>query len=239
MPASRREFLQLSGAALVAARFHPAMARRRAGRRVLFQGDSITDAGRDRSIAGPNDVRALGAGYPLLLAAALRNRYPALDPQVFNRGISGNTVTDLTARWQTDTLDLQPDLLSILIGVNDIWHTRSGNYHGTVERYRTGYGALLANTRAALPSVTMVVLEPFVLVTGAVSADWFPEFDDYRAAAKTVAHDAHATFVPLHDMFQHLARQAPPSYWLRDGVHPTLAGHQAIAARWMEKVKLH
>ncbi len=209
-----------------------------APRRILFQGDSITDAGRNRSIAGPDDFRALGTGYPLLLAAALRDRYPRLDPQVFNRGVSGNTVTDLAARWQTDTIALAPDLLSILIGVNDIWHTRTGDYHGTAAMYHDGYAALLSSTRRALPDARLVVLEPFVLVTGSVSADWFPEFDQYRAAARQMAHDARATFVPLHGMFQQLAKQAPPSYWLVDGVHPTLAGHEAIAAQWLKAVRL-
>ncbi len=240
MSPSRRDFLQ-QGTAALACTVLPAMRRRaaaRSSRRVLFQGDSITDAGRDRAVTGPNDPRGLGDGYPMLLAAELDRRYPALAPEVLNRGVSGNTVTDLVARWQADTIALAPDVLSILIGVNDIWHTRTGSYHGTVEKYRDGYAALLTATRQALPAVRLVILEPFVLVTGAVSADWFPEFDRYRDAARQVARGARATFIPLHDMFQQLAKQAPPSYWLRDGVHPTLAGHQAIAGEWIRAVRL-
>lgn len=205
---------------------------------LLFQGDSITDCSRDRSVTGANDARALGTGYPLLLAGTLRDRYPKRDLQVFNRGVSGNTVTDLEARWSADTLALRPDVLSILIGVNDIWHTLMGQYGGTPEKYETGYHALLDATRTALPSLKLIVMEPFVLRTGAVTNAWFPEFNQFRAAARRVATATQATFVPLHDMFQQLAKSAPPSYWLVDGVHPTVAGHAAIARQWMATVKL-
>ena len=205
---------------------------------LLFQGDSITDCGRDRAIAAANDPRALGTGYPLLLAGALRDRYPERDLQVFNRGVSGNTVDDLHARWTADAIDLKPAVLSILIGVNDKWHTLMGTYKGTAEKYEAGYHALLDSTRTALPGTRLVVMEPFVLKTGAVTDAWFPDFDNYRAAARRVAEGAKATFVPLHDMLQDLARKAPPTYWAADGVHPTVAGHAAIARQWLDRVKI-
>ena len=208
------------------------------GSTLLFQGDSITDCSRDRSLAAANNPRALGTGYPLLLAGMLRERYPARDLQVLNRGVSGNTVDDLLARWDRDTVQLKPDMLSILIGVNDIWHTLSGGYSGTPEKYEAGYRGLLEQTRAALPGLKIVILEPFVLRTGAVSDAWFPQFDRYRAAAQRVAKGAGATFIPLHVMFQDLAKKTSPAYWAADGVHPTVAGHAAIARRWIETVKL-
>jgi lysophospholipase L1-like esterase len=105
---------------------------------VLFQGDSITDCGRDRSIQAANDARALGTGYPLLLAGALRERNLDRDLQVFNRGVSGNTVDDLHARWAADAINIKPGVLSILIGVNDKWHTLMGTYSGTAEKYEAG-----------------------------------------------------------------------------------------------------
>lgn len=205
---------------------------------ILFQGDSITDVGRDRAHGTPNNQDGLGGGYPLFVAAALRDRYPKRDLAISNRGVSGNTVTDLTARWDTDTLALRPDLLSILIGVNDLWHTLDGNYDGTPEKYHAGYRSLIESTRTALPGVKLVILEPFALKTGAVTDKWFPEFDAFRAAAKDVAHAAHVTWIPLHDNFQKLARDTGPSYWLGDGVHPTLAGHAEIARRWIDAVKI-
>jgi lysophospholipase L1-like esterase len=238
MHSSRRAFVAASAAARIRAPRAMARVARPRPRIILFQGDSITDVGRDRKQNDAGNRAGLGGGYPLLVAAALRERDAERDLQIFNRGVSGNTVPDLQARWQTDTLGLKPDLLSILIGVNDIWHTRTGDYHGTPEKYETEYEKLLTTTRAALPGVRLMILEPFVLRTGAVSDDWFPEFDRYRNAARRIAHGAHATFIPLHDMFQNLARKTGPAYWLADGVHPTLAGHEAIARRWLEGVKL-
>ncbi len=233
---SRREFLAAaSGIVATAPTFRWRMA---PGATLLFQGDSITDAGRDRAIAAPNTASALGFGYPELLAGLLRDRYPARDLQVFNRGVSGNTVDDLRVRWDADTITMRPHVLSILIGVNDIWHTLMGNYHGTPEKYEAGYNELLGRTHTALPSVSVVVMEPFVLRVGAVDDKWFPAFDTYRAAARRVAKANHAIFVPLHDMFQGLAAKSTPAYWAADGVHPTLAGHAAIAERWMSRVKL-
>jgi lysophospholipase L1-like esterase len=205
---------------------------------VLFQGDSITDCGRDRGVTEPNKAEGLGTGYPLLVASQLLATHPEEDLRIFNRGASGNKVPDLESRWQSDTLDLRPDVLSILIGVNDLWHKLMGRYHGTVQEYETGYAALLERTKRVLPRVRLVVLEPFVLRCGVVDDAWFPEFDRRRAAAARVAQRAGATFVPLHAMFERLSRQAPPAYWAADGVHPTVAGHGAIADLWMQSVRL-
>jgi lysophospholipase L1-like esterase len=210
----------------------------RSGPIVLFQGDSITDCGRDRSIPAANDARALGTGYPLVVAGELRDRRSEHDFQVFNRGVSGNTVEDLQARWAHDTIEITPAVLSILIGVNDKWHTLMGTYAGTADKYEAGYRALVESTRAALPDTRIVIMEPFVLRTGVVKDDWFPDFDLYRAAARRVADDAKATFVPLHDMLQDLGRKTTPAYWAADGVHPTVAGHAAVARQWLARVKV-
>jgi lysophospholipase L1-like esterase len=199
---------------------------------VLFQGDSITDAGRDRKALGPNDPSALGRGYPCLLAAALLADHPRTQLKVYNRGISGNKVPDLAKRWQEDTLALRPNLLSILIGVNDIWHKLGGGYKGTVEDYETGYRALLERTLKELPGVRIVVCEPFVLRCGAVTDRWFPEFDQRRAVARKLARQLGLSLVPLQAMFDDATKDAPPPYWAGDGVHPTLAGHGLMAKTW-------
>ena len=240
----RREFVAAAGSAVGLAMTGEALrlprrdARPPAGATVLFQGDSITDCGRDRAAAEPNLARALATGYPLLVAARHLSEHPESGLRFYNRGVSGNTVPDLDARWQNDALDLRPDILSILIGVNDIWHTLNGTFHGTSEQYETGYAVLLEHTRSALPGVRLVVLEPFVLRTGAVTDAWFPDFDRRRAAAARVAARAGATFIPLHDMFQRLAARTGPEFWAADGVHPTVAGHGAIAREWLDRVKL-
>ncbi len=235
---SRREFVRTAGA-LIGASLLPSVVRAETSRRaraegsvVLFQGDSITDSGRNRTNAAPNNAGALGTGYPLLVASAVLNEHPDAGLQFFNRGVSGDKVPDLDQRWETDTLALKPDVLSILVGVNDFWHKLLNGYTGTVSDYEEQYNALLDRTRTALPSVRFIILEPFVLRTGAVTAQWFPEFDQRRAAAERVATRAKATFLPLQSMFDDLATKAPPAYWAADGVHPTPAGHAAIAARW-------
>src|SRR5467141_763040 len=195
-------------------------------------------AGRNRDSAEPNAASALGTGYPLLVASAVLAARPASGLRFYNRGISGNKVPDLQQRWTTDTVDLHPDVLSILIGVNDFWHKLDHGYNGTVQDYEQQYTALLDETRRGVPRVQLIVLEPFVLRTGAVDARWFPEFDQRRAAAARVATHARATFVPLQSIFDQRVRTAPPEYWAADGVHPTPAGHAVIAEHWRRAARL-
>ncbi len=205
---------------------------------LLFQGDSITDAGRSREKEGAaNDQSGLGVGYAWLAAAELLVDRPKAGLQIYNRGISGNKVFQLAERWDKDCLAIKPNLLSILIGVNDIWHTLGGNYQGTVEIYERDYRALLERTRKALPNVKLVICEPFVLRCGAVTEKWFPEFDNYRAAAKRVAEHFHATFVPFQAMFDEAVKYAPPEHWAKDGVHPSASGAALMAHEWVRKVE--
>jgi lysophospholipase L1-like esterase len=206
------------------------------GDTVLFQGDSITDAGRKRDQgAQPNHQPALGGGYAWMAASQLLVGRDD-DLKIFNRGISGHKVHQLADRWQPDCLDLKPDVLSILIGVNDIWHLLNGNYDGTVEIYENDYHALLKRTKAALPKVTLVVCEPFVLRCGAVNEKWFPAFDGYRAAARRVAEAAGALFVPFQSMFDTAVKFAPPEHWAKDGVHPSAFGNSLMAHAWLKAV---
>jgi len=239
---TRRELLATLAAAPLAAELasaSPAAPRPllEEGDLVLFQGDSITDAGRSREREGEaNDRAALGNGYALLAAAGMHCALPAAKLRFHNRGISGNKVFQLAERWQKDCLDLAPDVLSILIGVNDIWHKRGGHYDGTLERYEEDYDALLTRTRAALPEVKLVVCEPFVLRCGAVDDSWFPEFDGYRAAARRVAESHGAAFVPFHSMFEDALAIGPPELWAGDGVHPSPAGAALMAQAWLRAV---
>ena len=198
----------------------------------------LTDAGRDRAAADPNVAHGLGSGYPLLVAAAALAAHPDRGLRFYNRGVSGNKVPDLAARWPSDTVALAPDVLSILIGVNDFWHTLTGGYTGTVDDYEHQYAALLDDTGRALPRARLIVLEPFVLRCGAVDERWFPEFDRRRAAAERIAQRAGATFVELQRVFDDLARKSTPQYWAADGVHPTPAGHAVIAERWRRAARL-
>ena len=207
------------------------------GDTILFQGDSITDAGRDRNRENnANDARALGTGYALFTASPLLADRADAGLKIYNRGISGNKVFQLAERWDKDCIALKPSVISILIGVNDIWHTLNGKYNGTVEIYERDYRALLERTQRELPGVRLVICEPFVLRCGAVNDRWFPEFDGYRTAARRVATDFHAVLVPFQAMFDEAVKVAQPQHWAADGVHPTLAGASLMARTWLATV---
>jgi lysophospholipase L1-like esterase len=205
---------------------------------ILFQGDSITDSGRNRDDSTFNNSRALGSGYPMLAGAELLEKYASFNLKVFNKGISGNKVYQLAERWDADCINLKPDILSILIGVNDIWHKLNGQYNGTVEIYRHDYIALLERTRKALPDVKLIICEPFAVPgVKAVDEKWYPEFYGYQKAAKEIADQFGATFIPYQKIYDEAQKQAPGVYWTGDGVHPTLAGAQLMAKAWLEVVK--
>lgn len=208
------------------------------GNVILFQGDSITDAGRNKEDNSYNSIRALGSGYAMLASAALLEKYASNDLKIYNKGISGNKVFQLAERWDRDCLDLKPDVVSILIGVNDIWHKLNGQYNGTVEIYRRDYIALLDRTKKALPNVKLIICEPFAVKgVKAVDDKWYPEFFEYQKAAREIAGQFGASFVPFQKVYDEAQKRAPGSYWTPDGVHASFAGAQLMAQAWMEAVK--
>jgi lysophospholipase L1-like esterase len=243
---SRRHFAAIGAATLAASQVGSKAAQAaesssasplKPGITLLFQGDSITDAGRSREGADkPNSQPALGNGYAWLAASQLLVDRPNDGIKIFNRGISGNKVPNLDERWQADCIDLQPNVLSILIGVNDIWRTFDRGEKGTAEIYEEGYHSLVKKTKSALPETTLVICEPFVLRCGAVTDAWFPKFDGYRTAAKRVAEQAGAIFVPFQTMFDEASKIAPPERWAGDGVHPSADGAALMAHTWRRVV---
>jgi len=209
------------------------------GSTILFQGDSITDAGRDKSAKAestPNMQPGFGHGYAWMAASSMLVGKHGGDLTIYNRGISGHKVPDLANRWKKDCIDLKPDVLSILIGVNDLWHKFSGRYKGTVESYESGYRKLLQSTKESLPDVKLVICEPFVLKCGAVDEKWFPVFDGYREVARKMADEQKAVFVPFQSMFDKAIQYAPPKHWAGDGVHPTPFGAALMASAWSKAV---
>ena len=205
---------------------------------ILFQGDSITDAGRqNRQKPKRNDQKSMGNGYASMATGSLLASDTSLNLSIFNRGISGNKVHQLDARWQRDCLDHKPDVLSILLGVNDIWHGLNGRYDGTVQKYEDDYMSLIDRTRKALPNVQIIICEPFVLKCGAVNEKWFPEFDHYREAARKVASKNSSVFVPFQEMFDRAIRYAPPQHWAADGVHPSAHGAALMADFWLQALR--
>lgn len=248
---SRRSFLKRLGLGSVAAVSIPAIvseayAGGKKGKKVslqkgdviLFQGDSITDAGRKKESKDVNDAVSLGRGYACEATSQLLVQHADKGLSVYNRGISGNKVYQLAERWDADCLQIKPNVLSILVGVNDYWHKHLGKYDGTLDTYRKDYDALLKRTREALPNVQLIIGEPYTVNhVKSVDDTWFPEFDEYRKVARELANTYDAVFVPYQDVYNKALEKAPGSYWTADGVHPTLAGAQLMAQAWLEAVK--
>jgi len=202
---------------------------------ILFQGDSITDAGRNRGNYYPNDGRGLGSGYAFQIIADLLGNNPAKALKCYNRGISGNKVYQLANRWDDDCLNLKPDVLSILIGVNDFWHTIPGSYGGTAKSYSDDFRTLLDRTKKALPDVKLIIGEPFAVKGGtAITSQWSKDFPDYQKYAKQIAKDYNAAFIPYQAVFDKALKTAPVTYWCPDGVHPSIGGAWLMKNAWLE-----
>lgn len=196
---------------------------------ILFQGDSITDTGRKKDKQEANQSDALGNGYAAMIAGEMLADYPDLGLQFYNRGISGNKVPDLAMRWEADTIKLKPAILSIMIGINDLWHTIAfgSKYKGTIKDYEDGYRRLIEQSRAAIPGVRIIICEPFELRKWA-------NFDPYRDVAKKLAEEMKLTFVPFHSLFMKAveSKGTDGKFWAWDGIHPTIAGHTLMRRAW-------
>ncbi|MCR2807094.1 SGNH/GDSL hydrolase family protein [Paenibacillus soyae] len=205
---------------------------------VLFQGDSITDGGRGRN----EDLNhILGHSYPYLIASRLANVHAEQRPRFINRGVSGDRVSDLYARWNEDAISLKPDVISILIGVNDAWRIMNRLPSGATDRFERAYRNLLQETKEVLPDAKLVLCEPFILQTGATAdnwSEWSSKLAEYRETVLALSREFDTLHVPLQDAFDRAAERTDAAYWLWDGVHPTAAGHALIADEWQSVVKL-
>jgi len=198
---------------------------------VLFQGDSITDAGRNREVNTD-----LGWGYPALIAAWFSALYPEKKVAFLNRGNSGNRAGDLRARWKEDTLDLKPNWVSILIGINDTWRRYDSDDPTSAKVFEENYRAILESTRRST-SAHLILCEPFLLPMPEDRAAWREDLDPKIAIARQLAREYQAIFVPLDGLFAAAAVQREMPFWLPDGVHPTTAGHALISQAWMKAVE--
>lgn len=200
--------------------------------RILFQGDSITDAGRVRE----NDDKA-GTGYPQLVKASLGFEFPG-KYEFINRGIGGNRVVDLYARIKKDIINLSPDVMSILIGVNDVWHEYGEEPNGVdADKYYKVYDMLIEEVKAALPDIKIMILEPFVLREYATDKKWDvfePEVKKRARMAKKISQKYNLPFIELQEGFDKLAETTGAGYWLSDGVHPSAMGHEYIKNEWIK-----
>ena len=205
--------------------------------KILFQGDSITDAGRKKEVDSSK-----GMGYPMLVAAKLGFDYPN-EYEFINRGISGNRVVDLYARIKQDFINLQPDYASIYIGVNDTWHEISGQNGVDTAKFEKIYTMLIEEVQAACPGIRLMLIAPYVLEgTATCNTEECPDRlnrfrTDVAEKAVVTCRLAEKFGLPLirrQPIFDEACKQAPPEYWAHDGVHPTPCGHELIKRAWLE-----
>ena len=205
--------------------------------KVLFYGDSITDAGRNRASA-INSLESLGFGYVRDVASALLGEDP-LKYEVIDRGISGNRIVDLYSRVKCDLWNLEPDVISILIGVNDVWHEVAYQNGVEIDRFEKVYRMLIEDTLKVLPNVKIIIMEPFVL-KGSATEEKYDEFlavKDYAKVCKKLAEEFNLPFLPLQDKFDEHAEKFGVKPCLSDGVHPNIHGARVIADEWLNLFK--
>jgi lysophospholipase L1-like esterase len=210
------------------------------GLTVLFQGDSITDGGRWREGSDLNHI--MGQSYPYLISSRLAYDNPRRQLRFINRGISGNTVADLLGRWQPDALDLKPDIVSVLIGVNDLDRFLQGDKNHAADQFDKRYRSLLSLTRDKLPKARLILWEPFLLPVGRIAAGWdrySSELAVRQKIVREIASDFSAEYIPCQQAFNNVLREAPAEYWIWDGIHPTPAGHELLAREGVRYCNAH
>jgi lysophospholipase L1-like esterase len=205
--------------------------------KILFQGDSITDAFRKPEEINP--AFQLGNGYAFLVAARLGARHPERRFEFINRGISGHTVQDVEKRWHADSLDHQPDLLSLLIGVNNIIRRKNGSKDIPDADVLASYRWMLEQMRVQNPRIRFLLMEPFLLEVGDVTAAWKAALKPIQEGIAEIASEFDAPLLPLQSLFDNALALAPAAYWAYDGIHPTHAGFQLIADAWLDTAERH
>lgn len=190
---------------------------------LLFQGDSVTDCGRDRSHTG-----SLGNGYVARIAESLSDSGEIL----INRGVSGDRVQQLDARWDADCVNLQPRVLTILIGINDVWRQFDSGLLLDLGVFETTYQRLI--DRASPATNRIILMEPFLIPAVPEKAPMRPFVDSVIQVVQTLARRNGLALVPLDGLFAAASSIEPPSHWAEDGIHPSSAGHRLIADAWLK-----
>ena len=219
--------------------------------KILFQGDSITDAFRKPEEINP--AYQLGNGYAFLVASHLGATRPDQGWEFVNRGVSGHKIADLAARWEADALQIAPDLLSLLAGVNEtlnfckyIHADASLSVEDKARRdaeafaqFQENYAWLLDSILERKPETKILLLEPFLLEVDVVTPYWREHLSRSRQAIARIAEERGLPLVSLQKIFDDACRRAPAAYWAYDGIHPTHAGARLIADAWLETAVRH
>ena len=193
---------------------------------ILFFGDSITDAGRNRK-----DSCSLGNGFVNLISARLFSRFPEKNLRLSNLGVSGNRMCQLEERFEQDVLQREPTLVSFLIGINDTWRRYDSEMVSPIPDFRDRYSKMV--NRLVERGIDVIICEPFLLPFPEDRRKWREDLDPRITATREIASEYKISFLPLDGTFAAAACRAPAQYWLHDGVHPTLAGHSLIAESWL------
>ncbi|MFC7679449.1 SGNH/GDSL hydrolase family protein [Paenibacillus sp. GCM10028914] len=197
---------------------------------LLFQGDSITDCGRNY-----NDKDNLGSGYALMISGKLGLTYPEKKIRFLNRGISGNLVVDLRARWEEDCIRLNPSWVSIMVGINEVGRKYKQGEPTSTEAYYEGYKELLVQT-IEKTGAKIILMEPFLLPVDDVTKQWREDLDPKIQAVRELAREFNTLYVPLDGLFAAAITQHDMTYYAPDGIHPTAAGHALISEAWMTAI---
>jgi lysophospholipase L1-like esterase len=206
------------------------------GLTILFQGDSITDGNRGRN-EDPNHI--MGHGYAFSIASRVGADFPTAGYKFYNRGTSGNTITDLKNRWQQDTLDIKPDVLSVLVGINDaallVHKTIVGE--NDIDKFENTYRQLLQQSKDENPGILLVLCLPFVFANITEKADLYAGIiAKLKERVKRLSLEFNAVLVDFSPVFEKAIKQAPVSYWIWDGIHPTVPAHELMAREWIKQV---
>ena len=197
---------------------------------VLFQGDSVTDSGRNYD----NDEQ-LGTGYAALAAAWFSALHPEKRVRFLNRGVNGNRVKDLRARWQKDCMNLKPTWVSILIGINNTWRRYDSNDPTSTGAFEADYRDILQQTKRL--GAQLILCEPFVLPVPEDRKEWRVDLDPKIEVVRRLAGEFRAICLPFDGIFAKAMTRREPGFWAADGVHPSAAGHALMAQVWLGAVE--
>ncbi len=220
--------------------------------RILFIGDSVTDGGWGRSGGSslPSEKRSkndlnhiYGSGYMYLCATYYQGKFPERNYEFYNRGISGNTLEDMEKRWDKDVLNINPDIISILIGINDIdkFINKNDSSEFDYASWEIRYRALLNSCLSRNNDIKIILCSPFVCNSGKLLKE--NKFEEYNkmvekcsSIVRNIANDYKAIFIPFNELFNNLNKESikPNNYWIWDGIHPSPAGHYKMAELWIE-----
>ncbi len=202
-----------------------------ANQKILFIGDSITDADHNEPYYQP-----FGFGYVHFVANTILAKYPHLDISIKNKGINGNTIGDLQYRWETDCLTHKPDILSVMIGINDVWQQYTGQNNFNAEKYELTFRRLLSLAKEKC-NCKLILIEPFMFCTDSQN-EMFRSLNAYIDVVHRLVEEFDATLVPLQKHFNQQAQQVPQEKWSDDFVHPYVWTHAWIANRWLDATSL-